>query len=613
MRSPQEIFFRVRQEVANLWLFTAPPVIPGRLWQPQHLPSSQAITLHLRASSFAREVEGLAEKILTGTVPLLGLELHVGPRPSWRKDYLSGIESATPYFRRVPYLDATKVGDHKVIWELSRHQHLALLAMATLLTGREEFAAECARQIESWLDDNPFLRGIHWTSALEVAFRALSWIWILAWIGDRFPPTLRDRLVIELYRHGLYLEHNLSIYFSPNTHLLGEAVVLHLLGRMFPDWPRSSIWEQVGARVTEQQMDFQMQADGVHFEQSTYYHVYAIDFFLLHRIFARRVPRSYDDKLKAGIAYLQAILGPSGRFLSSAMMTVAVSFILSAPEASSDGRRWRLHPSSTKSLRGFEIPLTCKNRPSGGWGRGISFPSSLPPEFHDYSARPAWQRLLSQTFKLPFDAGSFGWGSAGHSHSDTLGLTVTAGDEELLVDAGTYTYVGDPYWRDWFRGSAAHNTLRVNGRNQAQPAGPFRWLEKPDVTIEEWISNNELDSLTATCRYRGILHRRRLVFHKEALQIVIDDEIEGADTKAVIEQFWHFGQPASESGPSTWSIGSRAQITLSDNLTPELSTGGENGWRSCVFGRKQPTQVLRAHRTGSLPVRLQTVLQLRQV
>ena len=119
--------------------------------------------------------------------------------------------------------------------------------------------------------------------------------------------------MIELYRHGLYLEHNLSIYFSPNTHLLGEAVVLHLLGRMFPDWPRSSIWEQVGARVTEQQMDFQMQADGVHFEQSTYYHVYAIDFFLLHRIFARRVPRSYDDKLKAGIAYLQAILGPSGQ------------------------------------------------------------------------------------------------------------------------------------------------------------------------------------------------------------------------------------------------------------------------------------------------------------
>ena len=167
------------------------------------------------------------------------------------------------------------------------------------------------------------------------------------------PPTLRDRLVIELYRHGLYLEHNLSIYFSPNTYLLGEAVVLHLLGRMFPDWPRSSIWEQVGARVTEQQMDFQMQADGVHFEQSTYYHVYAIDFFLLHRIFARRVPRSYDDKLKAGIEYLQAILGPSGQIPFIGDDDGGRLFHLSAPEASSDARRWRLRPSSTKSLRGF--------------------------------------------------------------------------------------------------------------------------------------------------------------------------------------------------------------------------------------------------------------------
>ena len=221
--------------------------------------------------------------------------------------------------------------------------------------------------------------------------------------------------------------------------------------------------------------------------------------------------------------------------------------------------------------------------------------------------------LTVADIQITFDAGSFGWGSAGHSHSDTLGLTVTAGDEELLIDAGTYTYVGDPYWRDWFRGSAAHNTIRVNGQNQAQPAGPFRWLETPDVNIEEWISNNELDSLTATCRYRGTVHRRRLMFHKEALQIVIDDEIEGADTKAAIEQFWHFGNPPQKAAPL---LGASVLVLRSPSRTishPELSTGGENGWRSCVFGRKQPAQVLRAHCTGSLPVRLQTVLQLRQV
>src|SRR3954462_3407279 len=94
LRSPHEVFFRIRQEVANLWLFTAAPAISDGSWQPQHLPSSQAITTHLRGSSFATEVEALAGKILAGTVPLLGFELNIGHRPSWRKDYLSGIESA---------------------------------------------------------------------------------------------------------------------------------------------------------------------------------------------------------------------------------------------------------------------------------------------------------------------------------------------------------------------------------------------------------------------------------------------------------------------------------------------------------------------------------------
>ena len=170
----------MRQEVENLRLFAFPPKLVNPSWEPQFLPSRDAIASALRGSEFAAEVERVAGRVLNGTTPMLGSEITVGAKPAWRKDYVSGIESGTAYFRRAPYLDAPKVGDHKVIWELSRHQHLAVLAMAALLTGREEYANECARQIESWLEDNPFLRGINWTSALEVAFRALSWIWILA-------------------------------------------------------------------------------------------------------------------------------------------------------------------------------------------------------------------------------------------------------------------------------------------------------------------------------------------------------------------------------------------------------------------------------------------------
>src|SRR5262249_23284259 len=70
-------------------------------------------------------------------------------------------------------------------------------------------------------------------------------------------------------------------------------------------------------------------------------------------------------------------------------------------------------------------------------------------------------------------AGGFGEGSGGHSHSDVLSLVVRNGNREILIDPGTYTYIAEPAERNAFRGSAAHNTVRIDGRDQAIPAGPF--------------------------------------------------------------------------------------------------------------------------------------------
>ena len=119
---------------------------------------------------------------------MFGVEIHTGPHIDWHRDYRNGKTSGNDYFRRIPYLDMESVGDHKWIWELNRHQHLIVLAQAHLLTGRYEFISEIEEELTSWLAQNPFVRGINWVSALEVAFRALS-VWIDLLTGDR----LRDR------------------------------------------------------------------------------------------------------------------------------------------------------------------------------------------------------------------------------------------------------------------------------------------------------------------------------------------------------------------------------------------------------------------------------------
>ena len=295
MRSLREGAFRVRQEVANLLLLAAPPRLSRFSLQPTplaHLPDPTVVVGHLRGTRFAAEVERLAALILAHRLPLLGLEIETGPDVAWRYDYVHGVTSDASYFRLIPYLDMTSVGDHKIIWELNRHQHLILLAQAYRFTGNLEYVREIDKQIGAWCAANPFLRGINWTSALEVGFRLVSWIWVYHLLGDDMESEMRRRLANELYRHGCYLEHNLSTYFSPNTHLLGEAVALHALGTLFPSLPASARWVEIGSATVALAIARQVRADGSHFEQSSYYHLYALDWLLFHRAIGGTVSTS---------------------------------------------------------------------------------------------------------------------------------------------------------------------------------------------------------------------------------------------------------------------------------------------------------------------------------
>ena len=184
--------------MGNLAMFLFPPPAAGAcLGRPALLPDAAAVAAALRDTNYAAEVARIADQILLHRFPILGVTVETGPAIDWRRDYLNKMSTGTPYFRRVPYLDFSRAGDHKVIWELNRHQHLTLLAQAFLLTGRREYLDEAFRQIGSWLDANPFLRGINWASALEVAFRALSWAWLWHMAGSQMPDALRARF---LYR-----------------------------------------------------------------------------------------------------------------------------------------------------------------------------------------------------------------------------------------------------------------------------------------------------------------------------------------------------------------------------------------------------------------------------
>lgn len=577
VRSPKEILFRLRQESRNLWMLARPPQGAPEMKRSCLLPPVSPIVDRIRGTEFADGIVAIAEQILQHRFPLLGCVVETGPKISWRRDYQRGIETGLDYFRRIPYLDVSRAGDHKIVWELNRHQHLVILAQAYLLTGRAAFLNELAAQLASWMDDNPFLRGINWASSLEAAFRALSWIWVLHLVGEKLEPTIARRVRVALHQHGCFIENNLSIYFSPNTHLLGEAVALHALGRVFSH----SYWENAGARQVENEIQRQLHPDGSHFEQSSYYHVYALDMLIFHFIIART---DCDGALTRMAEYLAALLGPAhtlpflgdddggrffhpygerNRFARATLATCGV--LLDRPEWIGDPRDileqalWWLGPERMPASSG--APLPHKSHLFSDTGIAV---------------------MICGDRQVIVDGGPFGPGRAGHSHSDTLGVLVRAGEREILIDPGTYTYVGDSKWRDWFRGSSAHNTIQIDKRSQAMPMRPFWWADLPRVQVREWVTTAEHDFFDAACRYRDIVHRRRVLWIKPDI-VVIFDEVQGSPGEHLIEQFWH--------------LENNALATLALEDTPLR----EEGWRSPVFGQKLSAPVLCVTRKQPLP------------
>src|SRR5256885_6725228 len=231
----------------------------------------------------SNEIIERANRICAHRFNLLGYnDIDYGKEINWHLDAVHQKVAPRKPFRRLHYLDFAEVGDSKITWELNRHQHLITLVKAYRLSGDDRFASEIVAQWRSWHAQNPYPIGINWASSLEVAFRGLSWIWVHELFDGTkfFTAAFHAEYLHAQALNGRHIERYLSTYFSPNTHLLGEAVGLFFLGTMCPELHGADRWKSQGWQIVLQQSERQVNPDGMHFEQSIYYHVYALDLFL---------------------------------------------------------------------------------------------------------------------------------------------------------------------------------------------------------------------------------------------------------------------------------------------------------------------------------------------
>ena len=568
-----------------------------------------------RLPAEAEVILSRAERVCRHRFDLLGYEdIDCGTQIDWHSDPVHHKSAPRKPWYQIHYLDSDQVGDSKVTWEMNRHQHLVTLAKAFRLSGDEKFAGEIFAQWRHWHAENPYPIGINWASSLEVAFRSLSWIWTYFLLRDSpaVPSGFRQEWLRALSINGRHIERYLSTYFSPNTHLLGEGVALFFIGLLCPELPTARRWQALGWDVVLRESARQVSPDGLHFEQSTYYHVYALDFFLHAGILANLnhlpLPARFDATLERMLDALRLLVraGSPPRFgdddggrvfdprrnraehLADPLATGAVLFGRGDFKALAGGLReetiWLLGAEGVKEfdrLPEKTSPATSAALPSAGL-----------------------YIMAAQHTQLVVDAGPHGASTAGHGHADALSVCINSNGRPLLIDPGTCEYVGED--RRLFRGTSFHNTVLVDKRGQSEPQGPFSWTRLPRVQSEGWISGQTFDLFVGSHDgYAPIVHRRWVFGLKSGLWMVRD--LVWGEGEHALDIFWHLNAELKEKGNVFADPQGRNSLRILSVENAEWRPEVQSGWWSPVYGRKEEAPVLHFGTVAKLPAEFVTL------
>ncbi len=417
-----------------------------------------------------------AERVLRHEFDLLGSgPVSLGPRIPWHEDFKSGRRWPLRYAHDIDCNELSRPSDVKVPWELSRCQQFALLGQAYWLSNDERFSREFAAEVRDWIQANPFGYGVNWACPMEVALRAINWVWgfyFMAGAEACRPPDFRSAFLRTLFLHGEFLAANTWAPDVPGNHEAVEATGRLVLGLFFGHTRPGAGWRGAGASAVSREVLAQVSSDGVHFEQSTAYHRLVLEAFLtsclLLRLHREPIPPEVWDRLQRMHEFVCAYTKPDGRApLIGDADDARVQKLGLQPVTD---HRYLLSTGAVLWTRGDFKRVSGRFWEESFWLLG-------PDGRAAYDRLPASGAPASAAFPdggfyvmrgpaahLVIDSGEVGQRSlGGHGHNDILSFELHLNGVNLVTDCGSYLYTASPEWRNRFRSTAFHNTVQVDG------------------------------------------------------------------------------------------------------------------------------------------------------
>jgi heparinase II/III-like protein len=503
------------------------------------------------------EARRTADPILNHRVTIFERQFDLGPLIDWKADPATGLRWPFEHYTRTPLI--LRAGsDVRVIWELNRLHQFVTLGRAYALTADERYTEEFLLQLASWYEENPPRFGVNWTVAMEAAIRAVNLIAALELF--RASPLLDDNAFAlalrTLLAHGHFIRANLEFSNrAASNHYLSDLIGLFAIGMTVPDYEESAGWVSFSAPRLLEEMKRQVMADGVSYEGSVAYHRLVLEiytlFFSLAQANGIELDGQHWERLEAMFDFTRHYLKPDGtaplvgdsddgRLLKFKQRpAIDHSYLISMAAVLLENEKFKessrldeeaLWWFGQTGRDGFESLRTCAE----------------PPVSRAFDQAQIYIQRQGPLYAI-IDCGDHGIGGRGsHAHSDALSLELFAYDHTFLRDPGTFVYTASDRWRNLFRSTAYHNTVRLDGQEISQIIDGQLFALGPNVRprVIGWDCNQEMDLIEAEhygyCDLpQGVIHRRDVTFNKTDGYWIVEDTFEGEGAH-LFEFFFNF-------------------------------------------------------------------------
>jgi Heparinase II/III-like protein/Heparinase II/III N-terminus len=625
--SPAEVAWRARDQVLRAaWsrrqvtreqLDADVPPPAGEREFPVLLPPDTAARVPGEARA---AVLDSANRLLRGEWEVLGVVRTDLVLPDWFYDPVTGLRSPSDHYAfRINHRSEEQVGNVKQVWEISRLQHLTLLATAWYLAHDEQYAHRVADHLHSWWRESPFLSGVHWTSGIELGIRLISLAWIRRLLDD-WPGIAdlfeRDALALrQIHWHQQYLDAFPSRGSSANNHVIAEAAGQLVASCAFPWFVESARWRRRSARLLERELIRNTFPSGIGRELASDYQCFITELGFAAAVEAgasgHPLTPSTWERLCAMADSAAALVDECLRPPRQGDSDDGRGLLLDAPTPS----RWASLLALAESLVGRldwwpQPPADARSIIVGALASTKCHvegrPSRRPSRFAD-AGTTLLRTAGENEIWCRCDGGPHGYlGIAAHAHADALSVEVRYAGLDILADPGTYCYHGERVWRSYFRSTIAHNTAELGGRSQSGEGGPFMWVHHAHAREVEVIDDGDIATWTAehdgySSLHPPALHRRSVLLDRASRSIDIVDQIERGSHD--LRLAFHLGpdvrvQLNESCATLRWPTASApgaARLELPTSLEWTLHRGETDpilGWYSGGLGQRLPAFTL---------------------